>query len=472
MTETDSQLIRDKSARIRRYVRLYILCTVTIICFSLLFIWLGIMKFLGWDIPGAFIYLTLGGLLLLWDIAKSFSYKSSLPKSFDKVSSSELPALFGLVNSVTSDLNIRKLPNIYICPEPFAAVFIKPNLFNVFRKHPQLELVVGLGFLTQLSDKELKTILYHEFGHYCQDSIRETGSVYRIGQFSKMFLADRIEYDSSSLNNQIKAQIALFAYITIVFVNLINKEYKGLSRLMEYEADDLAASFNGGLLVKTAIRKASSLKKAYKVIHWGLGYLSDGSYVDEYTALGIISKFGGFLQALDKECEMRVFRQTDSVMDTSPDTDIVQSEVASIISRDSHPIYGQELPPLAFASWLSEGLPIYQRETEYRRLAIMFMQLEKNKHKLPLVDGFYEILLDGCTIGTGNFKAGYNLRYQTAPGMHTLSFYSPAGIKGVPFDFSTESGFSYRLYIDYKWEKKTSVFVIFVSRIDMMQMDN
>ena len=184
------------------------------------------MMCLGWDLPRPLIILALGGIWLLWDIAKSWNYKSGLPNSFVKVSSSELPALFRLANSVTSDLNVRRLSYIYLCPEPFAAVFINPSLRSVFTKSPKLELVMGLGFLTQLSDKELKTILYHEFGHYCQESIRETGSVYRIGQFSKMFLADRKEFDNSTLSNQMKAQIALFASYTIVFVNHIQKEYK------------------------------------------------------------------------------------------------------------------------------------------------------------------------------------------------------------------------------------------------------
>lgn len=467
MTAADSQALRDKSARIRKYVRWYVLGSACIVLFALLFIWLGVMMFLGWDLPRPLIILALGGIWLLWDIAKSWNYKTSLPESFVKVSSSELPAMFGLVNSVTSELNVRQLSYIYLCPEPFAAVFIKPSVKNVFSKHPKLELVIGLGFLTQLSDKELKTILYHEFGHYCQESIRETGTVYRIGQFSKMFLADRKEFDNSTFGNQMKAQIALFASYTIVFVNHIKREYKGLSELMEYEADDVAARYQGGLLVKSTIRKASALKKAYEVIYWGLGFLPEGSRVeDTYSSLGIIAQSEDLLQELNAGCWKRIARQSDSILDTSPDTRSIQSEIAPFISRVTPLTVGQAYPAAAFAAWISDGLPIFQQEAELRKSVTLFIRLEKNKHKLPLAESIYEILLDGRTIGTGNYKAGYNLKYRTAPGKHTLSFYSPAGIKAIPFDFSAESGSSYLLNIDYALEKKNGIYDIYVTGIE------
>ena len=384
-----------------------------------------------------------------------------------------MPILFSLVNSVTSDLNVRQLSYIYLCPEPFAAVFIKPSLKSVLTKRPRLELVMGLGFLTQLSDKELKTILYHEFGHYCQESIRETGSVYRIGQFSKMFLADRKEFDNSTLGNQMKAQIALFASYTIVFVNHIQKEYKSLSKLMEYEADDIAASHQGGLLVKSTIQKASALKKAYEVIHWGLGFLPEGSRVEDiYTSLSIIAQSGGFMQELNEECQKRINRLPDSIVSSSQDTEAIQLEIVPFINRFKLSADKQTYPAVAFAAWLSDGLPVYQQETELRKSVTLHIRLEKNKHKLPLAESIYEILLDGRTIGAGNYRAGYNLRYRTAPGSHTMSFYSPAGIKAIPFDFSAESGSSYRLNIDYELDKKNGIYDIFVTSIEEISAAN
>ena len=169
---------------------------------------------------------------------------------------------------------------------------------------------------------------------------------------------------------------------------------------------------------------------------------------------------------LNEECQKRIARQSDSILDTSPDTRSIQSEIAPFISRVTPLTDGQAYPAAAFAAWISDGLPIFQQEAELRKSVTLFIRLEKNKHKLPLAESIYEILLDGRTIGTGNYKAGYNLRYRTAPGKHTLSFYSPAGIKAIPFDFSAESGSSYLLNIDDALEKKNGIYDIYVTGIE------
>ena len=88
------------------------------------------------------------------------------------------------------------------------------------------------------------------------------------------------------------------------------------------------------------------------------------------------------------------------------------------------------------------------------------------------MESIYEILLDGRTIGAGNFRAGYNLKYRTAPGAHTLSFYSPAGIKAIPLYFTAESGVIYRLNIDYELEKKNGIYDIFVSDFEKYSAEN
>ena len=405
-------------------------------------------------------------------MARAWSYRTDLPPNFVKCSSAELPALFGLVKAVTADLNVRPPSHIYLCPEPFAAVFIRPSFKNLFQSRPELELVLGLGFLTQLSDKELKTILYHEFGHYCQESIRETGSVYRISQFASMFLADRKEFDHSIIANQVKSQIALFTTYTVLFVHQIKKEYRGLSEWMEYEADDVAAHYQGGLMVRLTIRKASTLKKAYELIHWGLNVLPEKGYVDdEYLALGIIARSEGFVRELDEACGRRIRRQPDSISDISQDTEWVKSEMAPFVGRMRISTAGEKYPAKEFAAWLLDGVPVCQRKAELGKSVVLYIRLERNRHKLPLVDSIYEVLLDGRTIGMGNYKTGYHLKFCTSPGKHTLSFYSAAGIKAIPFHFTAASGSSYRLDIDYRLEKKNGIYDIFVADNGLRRID-
>ena len=466
MNASDSQIMREKAARIRKHVRWYVLGCLGFIALAGVFIWLGVLLFMGRDLPRSFILLAVGGLWLLWDMAKSWNYRTSLPSSFVKITEKDAPELFALVHSVTDDLGIRQLSGIYLCPDAFAAVFISPSLKSIFSKSPQLELALGLGFLTQLSDKQLKTVLYHEFGHYAQDSIRETGSVYRIGQFSKMFLSDRKEYSGSTITDQTKAQIALFASYTLVFVGHINDEYKKLSEMMEYDADDVAAQYMGGALVKEAIRKASVVKNAYDAIHWGLSLLPYKSFIDnEYESLDIISSREDFLADVNDECQRRIKRQDETIVDNSTDTFSIQKEVAPWTVRFSEMKGGHPFPATTFAQWLSEGLPIYKRDIQLRGSVTVIVHLDPNKYKMPLIDSIYQILLDDRIIGRGNYKAGYDLKIRTSPGSHTLSVYAPTGVKPVPFEFTVEAESKYRIDMDYKLEKKNGNYSVFATRI-------
>lgn len=466
MNASDSQIMREKAARIRKHVRWYVLGCLGFIALAGVFIWLGVLLFMGRDLPRSFILLAVGGIWLLWDMAKSWNYRTSLPASFVKMAENDAPELFAVVHSVTNDLGIRQLSRIYLCPDAFAAVFISPSLKSIFSKSPRLELVLGLGFLTQLSDKQLKTVLYHEFGHYVQDSIRETGSVYRIGQFSKMFLSDRKEYSGSTIADQTKAQIALFASYTLVFAGHINDEYKELSEMMEYDADDVAAQYMGGAMVKETIRKASVVKNAYDAIHWGLSLLPHKSFIDnEYESLNIISSREDFLADVNDECQRRIDRLSDSIVDNSPDTFSVQREVEPWTVRFSEMIGGRLFPAPAFAQWLSEGLPLYKRDVQLRGSVTLIVHLDPNKYKMPLIDSIYQILLDDRIIGRGNYKAGYDLKVRTAPGNHTLSVYAPAGVRPIPFEFTVEADSTYRIDMDYKVEKKNGNYSVFATQI-------
>lgn len=471
MSDADSQSLREKTARIRKHVRWYVLGCIGFILLACVCIWMGVLLFMGKDLPRPFILLAMGGIWLLGDMAKSWNYKSALPPSFVEITETEAPRLFGLVNSVTNNLGIKPLSRIYLCPDAFAAVFIRPSLKNVFKRRPKQELALGLGFLTQLSDKQLKTVLYHEFGHYVQESIRETCSVYRIGQFSKMFLADRKEYSGSSLTNQMKAQIALFANYTLVFVGQISDEYKELSELMEYEADDVAARHMGGALVKETLRKASTVKNAYEAIRWGLSLLPHKSFIDNaYESLNIISSREEYLFEVNEGCQRRIDRQSDSIVDNSPDSFLVQGEVKPWAIRFSSSMGGQQLPATDFAQWLSEGLPIYKRDSQLRGSVTIFIHLDPNKHRLPLLDSIYQILLDDRTIGRGNYKAGYELKIRTAPGKHTLSVYAPAGVKPCPFGFNVEADSAYRIDMDYELEKRNRNYHVFATGITQVDL--
>ena len=155
---------------INRSVMIYIIGCFFFILISLASLWLGIYVIRyndEYERPLVQIVISLGGGLLLWEMIKSFRFKTSLPKTFKSVTEQEYPALFDIINEVTTTLNLSPIRKVYICPDTTAAVFIQPQLRNIIFE-PKRELVVGLGFLTQMDDDKVRAMLYHEFGHYVQ----------------------------------------------------------------------------------------------------------------------------------------------------------------------------------------------------------------------------------------------------------------------------------------------------------------
>lgn len=434
---------------------------------AIVFIALGVMRVTGVLHSSAAILLGCAGLLLLIDMFTAWDYNPSLPKDFVLVSASEFPALFKIVREVMSDLGLTPINYLYLSPQAFAAVFIRPSVKNLFSSRPKLELAVGMGFLTQLTDKQMKTVLCHEFGHYCQESIRETRSVYRFGQYARMVLADRKEYSGSILANQTKAASAMFYMHTLKFATRISQEFKELSELMEYEADDVAERHMGGLVLKETIRKASAVKNTYDAIHWGLAQLPENSHIDdEYSALRIVSEKTDMLGGLTASCRRRVARLPDTGGDGGSDSWELRQEAGSYLERRNGSRKGPSCPAADFAEWLVKGLPIYKREAYLRKSVVLLIHMDPEMHKVPLVEGTYQILLDDRNVGIGYYRKGYDIRVRTSPGRHTICAYSPSGVKFIPFDFSVEEGGTYLVDMDYEWHFLRGQYKVFAREIE------
>ena len=450
MTKDETRSMNKKAAAIRWHVRWYVLGCIGFLLLGGLFIGLGVMRALGMFRSTAVIFLALGGIVLIVDMVKSLDYEVSVPKDFVPVSAAGFPALFSLVNEVTSTLGIAPVTRLYLCPQAFAAVFIRPGIKNVLSKHPDLELVLGLGFLTQLSDLQLRTVLFHEFGHYCQESIRETGSVYRFGQYAKMVLAERKESTDSILGNQIYAQSAMFYMFTLKFAGRVSMDYRELSELMEYGADDVAERHVGGAVLKETIRKASAVKDAYDAIHWGLSCLPKKSFIDnEYLSLSLVIRDVGSLKDMNSACRRRIDRLPDTVRDTREDSFKIQVEAGSYLESHAAKGDGQSYPAAGFAEWLIQGLPIYIQKAQERKSAVVHIHMDPRKHRIPLVDGLYQLLLDNNDVGFGNYLKGYDIRLRIAPGKHSVKAYLPSGVKSPAFDFEVEEGGTYQIEMDY-----------------------
>ena len=453
---------------INKSVMIYIIGCCCFVLVALASLWFGyyvISYHNDHELPLQLTIISLGGGLLLWEMIKSFRFRVSLPKTFRPITEREYPALFAIINEVTTSLNLSPIRKVYICPDATAAVFIQPQLRNIFFE-PKRNLVVGLGFLTQMDDDEIRAMLYHEFGHYAQVEMKNSISVYTIGQFSRSFVSIKELKKQGTWEMQLKLQLLLFTYFAIWICNRINKAYSRLAKQMEYDADDVAVKYVGASTLQRALLHAACIRYNYDVVQWGMQQLkTQNIQVDnQYLALSFV---GNYSRPACRLLSEEVIKRVERLGQLEPSNMIASKNVQQYaLSLNEYRGEVQQLcPALQFAQWLKQGFVIYTQQKLLETSVELEIHLDKKKHKLPYFDGSYKILLDDKEIGTGNFIKGYTLKRKTSPGKHKLTAYAPSGIISTPFEFEVEQDKSYHIEMDYKLHAKDGIYDVFASSI-------
>lgn len=258
----------DLRKAINKSVMIYIagcFCFVVVALISIYWGYYIIWNYGEHDFSMHMTVLSFGGCWLLWEMIKAFRFKTGLPESFLPVTNKDYPELFAIIEEITSALNLPPVDKVYLCPDVTAAVFIQPQLSNILLS-PKRNLVIGMGFLTQLDDNEIRAILYHEFGHYVQTEMKSSLSVYTIGQFARSFLSIKELKKESTWQQQLKSQLLLFTYFTNWICNRINKDYAQLAKQMEYDADDVAVKYVGVPTLQRALLHAVCIRYNYGTV--------------------------------------------------------------------------------------------------------------------------------------------------------------------------------------------------------------
>lgn len=173
-----------------------------------------------------------------------------------EVTQEEQPELFQLIEEVVNKVASDFPKKVYFSGEVNAAVFYDSSFWSMFlpvRKN----LVIGLGLVNTITYDELKAILSHEFGHFSQKSMKIGSYVYYVNQTIYNLLYENDSYDEGvSKWAETSSFIAFFVLFALKIVqgiqwilaqmyNIVNKTYLGLSREMEFHADEIAVSVTG-----------------------------------------------------------------------------------------------------------------------------------------------------------------------------------------------------------------------------------
>lgn len=415
-----------------------------------------------------------GGIWLLWEMGKAFCQRSPLLPEFREISASDYPEFFKLVHEVTDELHLSEVTKVYVCPEVMAAVFIRPDLKGLFSTSQRF-LVVGMGLLTQLDDDELRAVLYHEFGHYVQKEMDDSAMVYRIGLFARDFIAVREMRKTGVWEMQLRNQYVLFSYFLDFICARVNRAYAMLSRNMEYEADNVAVENIGAATLQKALVHVAWLKYNYEVLLWGNARLKvQGVCVDDiYAALTLVCRCQRYeKQVFGREIRMRLGRLgslEQTVAGRSASTIVKSAFPVSL--RPSRPVGVKVCPYEQFVSWMEQGFKVYANLQSLKRAVKLEVHLEPHLHKLPYVEGKYHILLDGKSIGDGNFRKGYTLKCRTSPGHHVLLATAISGIISAPLEFEVEADCVYRIEMDFKLHYWQAVYEIFSRSIEKVKLE-
>ncbi len=207
---------------------------------------------------------SLGVLVLIFLFKFIFSYHKVDRSHLMEIKRNDEPELFGMIDDIVRQVETDFPKKVYLSAEVNASVFYDSSFWSMFlpiRKNLQ----VGLGLVNSVSQDELKSILAHEFGHFSQRTMKVGSYVYNVNHIIFNMLNDNEGFDKLIQGwANVSGFIAIFVMLAIRIIHaiqwvlgkmysVVNKSYLGLSREMEFHADEIAAHVAGSEPLKTSL---------------------------------------------------------------------------------------------------------------------------------------------------------------------------------------------------------------------------
>lgn len=258
------------------------------------------------------------GLIILLFLVKFLFKSSKVDRShLIEINRHSEPKLFEVIEEIAKEVGTKFPKKVYLSSDVNASVFYDSQFWSLFlpvRKNLQ----IGLGLVNSVTEQELRAILAHEFGHFSQRTMKVGSFVYKVNQVIHNLLFDNESYERMLGKwlkiNGVIAVVSVLAYRVVQGIqwvlkkiyNIVNLSYMGLSREMEFHADEIAASVTGYLPIKHSLLRASLADHSFNTV---LSFYEskileskktdniyrDHSFVMEYIAkLNQVRLVGGF----------------------------------------------------------------------------------------------------------------------------------------------------------------------------------
>lgn len=257
---------------INLFILTYLLMLVFAVILTVLCVYGGIMLI---AIRPMLITLALGiglaslGVLVLFFLLKFIFKSHKVDRShLFEIREIDEPKLFNLIDMIVKKTGTNFPKKVYLSSDVNAAVFYDSSFWSMFFPIKK-NLQIGLGLINTVSKSELTAILSHEFGHFSQKTMKVGSYVYNVNQVIFNLLFDNESYDNVIQKwANASGYFSIFVILAVKIIEgikwvlkqmyeLVNKSYMGLSREMEFHADEIAANVTGYEPLKSSLLRMS-----------------------------------------------------------------------------------------------------------------------------------------------------------------------------------------------------------------------
>ncbi len=253
------------------------------------------------------------GILILIFLLKFIFKSHKVDRShLVEIKKDQEPELFMMINEIVTAVGTNFPKKVYLSSEVNASVFYDSSFWSMILPIKK-NILIGMGLVNTVTKEELKAILSHEFGHFSQRTMKVGSYVYNINQiiFNMLFDNDSYEnliqrwanvsgYFSFFVSFAVKINEGI-QWILRKLYEVVNKNYLGLSREMEFHADEMAASVTGYEPLKKSLLRMTLADNSFNnVLNFYEGKISENIisaniYKDQSAVFNFIAEENNFV---------------------------------------------------------------------------------------------------------------------------------------------------------------------------------
>ncbi len=329
-----------------------------------------------------------------------------------EIKQTDEPELFKMIDEIVKEIETNFPKKVYLSADINAAVFYDSGFWSMFlpiRKNLQ----IGLGLVNSVSKSELKAILSHEFGHFSQRTMKVGSYVYNVNQVIYNMIYENESYDKIIQNwSNISGYFAIFVVLAVKIIegiqwilmklyDIVNKSYMGLSREMEFHADEIAANVMGYEPLKTSLLRMSLADHCFNNV---LNFY-EGKISENIKSNNLYKEHGFVMNFIAKESGLTITNGLPEVTFQ----ELNKFNKSKLVIKDqwaSHPSTEERIERLEKSNIISEYI-------DYLPASLIFSDIEKLQKELT-EKMFKDIQYseNPAAISLGVFKEQYKQEYQ------------------------------------------------------------